>query len=187
MASPTSILEFEPDEKIIVKVRRHWFYFLKEVVTLLMVLLLPLILYIIAVMIGVDTYVHIPGDFFWLWITVSALWGLAWWLGFFVAWTDFYLDVLIVTDKRIFDIEQKGLFFRDSSSFRLDRIQDISIEIDGFLATLLGFGHIHIQTAGEKREFVATFIPHPHELMSLISQYTDKAVESPSAEQKNGL
>lgn len=177
MDSHTNIFEFEPDEKIIVKVRRHWFYFLREIVTLLLVLVLPVLLYFLGVYIGVDEYIHVPGDFFWLWVALSSLWALAWWIGFFVAWTDFYLDVLIVTDKRIFDIEQKGLFFRDSSSFRLDRVQDISIEIDGFLATVLGYGHIHIQTAGEKREFVANFIPHPHELMSLISQYTDKAVE----------
>ncbi len=189
MDYPVNILQLDPDEKIIAKVRRHWFYFLKEIAMLFVVLMVPVIIYMLVVYFDLKQYLHIPGDFFWFSIVLSALWGLAWWLGFYVAWTDFYLDVLIVTDKRIFDIEQKGLFFRDSSSFRLDRVQDITIQVEGVMGTLLGFGHIHIQTAGERREFIATFIPHPHELMTLISQHTDRAIEQtkPPLDHTNSL
>jgi len=70
------------------------------------------------------------------------------WLLFFFRWTDYYLDVWVLTNKRIFDVEQKGFFSRSMSVFRLERIEDITININGILATFLKYGDIHIHTAG---------------------------------------
>lgn len=69
-------------------------------------------------------------------------------------WTDYYLDVWILTDKRLIDVEQRGLFHRKVSSLDLRNIQDIKIETKGLIATFLKFGDIHVQTAGADREFV---------------------------------
>jgi uncharacterized membrane protein YdbT with pleckstrin-like domain len=113
--------------------------------------------------------------------------GLAWEaVGFFVtAWllivwmigwdmfTDYYLDVLIITDKRIFDIEQYGLFRRRSSAFRLDRIQNVSVNVHGIIQTLLDFGTIRLETAGEHEDFVAPFIGQPYDVKKFISSLQD--------------
>ena len=92
-------------------------------------------------------------------------------------WTTYYLDVLIVTDKRIFDINQQGFFHRESGSFRIDRIQNITVDQKGIIQTLLDFGTIHIETAGESEEFVAPYIAGPYTIKKFINELQDQAIE----------
>jgi len=93
-------------------------------------------------------------------------------------WTDYYLDVWTVTDKRIIDQEQQGLFHRRTSVFRIERIQDVTIEVRGIVATLLNFGDIHVQTAGEAQEFIMYGIAHPKYVREIILEQLDRVTES---------
>ena len=92
-------------------------------------------------------------------------------------WTDYYLDVWMVTDKRIIDIEQKSFFHRQTSVFRIERIQDITIETRGIIATLLNFGDIHVQTAGESQEFIMRGIANPKYMRRIILRQQDRATD----------
>jgi uncharacterized membrane protein YdbT with pleckstrin-like domain len=83
-------------------------------------------------------------------------------------WTDYYLDVWIVTNRRVIDVEQRGLFSREIATMQLSKIQDITTEVKGFLPTLIGFGDVHVQTAGLEREFVIRGVPHPHKTREMI-------------------
>jgi len=89
----------------------------------------------------------------------------------FLIWMDFYLDMWIITTKRIIDIEQRGLFSREISEIPLIHIQDITMEVRGIVRTFLKFGTIRIQTAGE-REFTVRDIPHLYEIKDLILKYS---------------
>ena len=82
-------------------------------------------------------------------VFIYSVWLLASWVCFAIQWTNFSLDVWYVTQRRIIDVEQKGIFHREISNLRFDKIQDISIEVTGFIATMLNFGDIHVQTAAE--------------------------------------
>ncbi len=92
-------------------------------------------------------------------------------------WTDYYLDVLIITDRRIFDIDQQGLFRRESSSFRIDKIQNITVDQKGIIQTLLDFGTIRLETAGEREDFIASYITNPYEIKKFINEMQDKEDE----------
>jgi len=100
----------------------------------------------------------------------ATMWGLIIWVIFAVRWTDYYLDVLLVTNKRIMDIEQIGLFSRDTIETRLENIQDIRVEVVGFLASVMDFGNLHLQTAGSTTEFVIKNIHRPHKTKDIISR-----------------
>jgi len=165
------------NEKILVKIRKHWMIILKDIVIFGSIVIIPIIIYIIFVILPFPNPFVIEGNVGFLWVFIISLWTLLFWILFFVAWTDYYLDILIVTNERVFDIEQIGLFNRNSATFRLDRIQDVSVDVIGILPTLFRFGHIHIQTAGEHREFVAQFIPHPYKIKELIMREHDAAME----------
>ncbi|QQG42687.1 MAG: PH domain-containing protein [Candidatus Giovannonibacteria bacterium] len=91
----------------------------------------------------------------------------------FFFWIDYYLDVWIITSERIVDINQKGLFNRDVSEFMLDKVQDITIEIPNMAASLLRYGNIIIQTAGE-RSFAIKQVPRIYEAKNLILDYAKK-------------
>ena len=55
------------------------------------------------------------------------------------------------------------------SEIPLSRVQDITIEVHGIIETLLGFGTIRIQTAGE-RDFYIHDVPRLQTLKDLIMQ-----------------
>ncbi len=85
----------------------------------------------------------------------------------FVLWADYYLDIWIITSQRIIDINQKGLFNREVSEFMLDKVQDVSVEIPNMMATLMKYGNLKIQTAGD-RTFEINEIPNFYEAKNLI-------------------
>jgi uncharacterized membrane protein YdbT with pleckstrin-like domain len=90
------------------------------------------------------------------------------WLFLFQLFLDYYLDIWVVTNHRIVNITQSGLFHRQVAELRLYRVQDATASIGGFLHTLLNFGTIEIQTAGEQSRFVFHDIPDPQEVTKTI-------------------
>lgn len=98
------------------------------------------------------------------------------WTAFAAIWTDWYLDLFIVTDKRIIDIDQKRLFDRDVATLWFDRIEDVSVETRGILRTFIGYGTLRIQTAGERREFIIRDIPNPESIKERIRNARDAAL-----------
>ncbi len=160
----TAVL-FNTEEKFIAEVRRHWFVFALESAGALSAALIPAgLLYFLLSLSGqaMTSRLFYLGLFFYL------LWLLFVWLYFFLAWTDYYLDVWIITDRKIIDIDQKGLFHREISSFRLDHIQDVTIETTGFIETLLKFGRLHIHTAGDGHDFVLEAAANPEVAKQII-------------------
>ena len=173
------MIKLDKDEKIILEVRKHWFVLFAETLFLIFLLLLPIFIMLAAESLHISKFIEINGDGIYLYIMATAIWLTLLWITFFVIWTDYYLDILIVTNKHIIDIEQKGLFSREISTFRLDRMQDITTEVNGLVATLLGFGNIQIQTAGESREFIAKGIPAPSNVRQrILSVYNDTVNKS---------
>jgi uncharacterized membrane protein YdbT with pleckstrin-like domain len=94
-------------------------------------------------------------------------------MAFFGVWTNYYLDVWTVTNKRLITVDQRGLFNRETGSFRLERLQDVNVSVRGILATLIGYGDLQAETASEDRDFVARGIPDPQELKALILKASD--------------
>lgn len=75
---------------------------------------------------------------------------------------------IVITDQHIVDIDQVGLFNRKVSTLALSRIQDVSAKVHGPLQTILGYGIIDVQTAGEDRNFRFDYVPNPYELENYI-------------------
>jgi hypothetical protein len=166
-------LHLEPDEEVILEVRKHWIVFIGQIVSFGLLALLPIFAYIF-----IDTYfsqdmpqqvVHAFGQYFHVMLFFYVLWILFLWIGFFLSWTKYYLDVWYVTKSRIIDIEQERIFYRSISNIRFDRIQDITVEVKGFLATMLNYGAVRVQTASENEaDFFMTAVKNPDEVKRII-------------------
>jgi len=104
----------------------------------------------------------------------SVVYYLLWTYGLFYELTDFFLDVWIVTDHRIVDIQQIGLFNRDVSETRLDKVQDVTTKITGYFPTFFNYGNVIIQTAGTEREFEFQQVPDPVFVKDTILYYSDQ-------------
>lgn len=161
------MIRLEEGEKILYTVRKHWFVFLADILSVGILILLACGL--IGLLYYISTVHVLPGSIVALILFGSSLILLLLWLAAFIIWTDYYLDILILTNKHIIDVEQKGLFSRELSTFRLDKIQDVTTEVNGIIPTFLKFGTIHIQTAGEDRDFLIKGVPKPFDVRHIIS------------------
>ena len=97
------------------------------------------------------------------------------WMKFFAVWSDHWLDAWVITNKRIIDIEQKGFFRREVSSFPLNRIQDTTYNISGILAMWLHFGDVRIQTASITDDLVMRQVPFPEDVKEHVARVLDHA------------
>ena len=152
--------------------RRHWIVLLKIVLVNIFLACFPIIIYI-----GLQNYTGFLEQeaykaFFTILVSAFYLFVI---LFAFSNFVDYYLDVWIVTNERIINIEQKGLFSREISEKELGQMQDITSDVDGFFATVLNYGNVYIQTAAEKERFVFKEIPFADEvarrISNLVSEY----------------
>jgi hypothetical protein len=65
---------------------------------------------------------------------------------FFPSWINWHYSVFIVTDQRLIQVSQRGLFHRSIVDLGLSKIQSLNYEVAGLQATLLGYGTILVQT-----------------------------------------
>ena len=172
------MINFESGEKIIKVVRRHWLVLLPMVFVLVLVATGPLLLYLFITSnyLGFnDQVVSVIRDFWGKWVVFGySIWLLILWIIFFIEWTDYYLDLWVITDRRIVDVEQIGFFHRDVTSFSYAQIQDITVETRGFIQALLKFGTLHIQTAGHSRNIIIRDAHYPEEARALILELQQK-------------
>lgn len=169
-------IELEAGEEMLTVVRKHWFVITAELLGVLIFALLPfgLITIIQIVPVTIDL-----GEYSTLFIFFSACWILLTLLTTFMLWTHYYLDLWIITDRRIIVIDQIHFFNRKVSSFRLERLQDIKVSVSGVLATFLNFGTLRAQTASAaESNFMTTGLPDPRGLQSLIQKATDARLKT---------
>ena len=174
-------IQLEADEQVLAQVRRHWFVITISILSLVIAAVLPLpLLLLLESFVSSNFTLPFSVSNHWAEILfLQSLWCLMIWFGIFNVWTNYYLDVLTITDRRAILINQRGFFRRAVTSFRLERLQDMNIEINGIIATLLDFGDVHAETAGHgEEEFRATSLPKPRELKGLILKAADKRLPS---------
>ena len=165
-------MELENGEKIIKILRRHIVVLLPMILILILLAMAPIVLYFLITsdfFVLNSFYINLLNQFLDNWgIFIYSVFLIFIWIAFFIEWTDYYLDLWIVTNKRIIDVEQKGFFHREVTSFKFEQIQDITTETRGVLETFLKYGTLHIQTAGHDRQIVIKDAQDPEEAKRLI-------------------
>jgi hypothetical protein len=85
-----------------------------------------------------------PDNLNYLWIAFGGL-GLGLLL-FFYHWMSWHFSVYIVTNQRLRQITQKGFFNKSVIDLGISKIQNISYNVPGFTAAVLGYGTLVVQT-----------------------------------------
>lgn len=154
----------EAGEKVILLVRRHLFPLFLRLGFFFVAGLVPIIIWAVFFSYLIESGLMLPLIF------VSSLWYMFLWLATFHTLTLYTLNVIIITNRRIIENEQRGLFDREVSELLFFRIQDISVHVSGVVETFLKFGSIVIQTAASERQFIFRDIPHPEKVKDTIMQ-----------------
>jgi len=162
--APTQ-LDFEgqrPGEKVLFVFRRHIIAMRKG----FYLLLIPLVITSIPPLIWQNNL-----ELFLLPIGGLAL-GLILFMYHYIMW---YFTVYLVTNQRIRQVTQKGIFGKDVVELRLSKIQNISYNIPGFSGEILGFGTIVIQTF--VGDLVIRNVEHPEKTYNKLQDAVANAVE----------
>ncbi len=172
-----SQLELQPQETIVLEVRKHWIVFIGHAIFSFIAAVLPLVAYTLLLVFVPRTVAQQIISHFFLTLFVYSLWLLLIWVVLFIRWTNYYLDVWYITTERIIDIDQKGVFHREISNLRFDRIQDVTVEVSGVVATFFKFGNLRVQTAAENsKDYTMNNVSHPEHARTIIFEMHNKKI-----------
>lgn len=173
----------EDGEAVLRVVRRHWFNVFVQYIPLLFTVVIMIAAAIAAPLFFPEFWKTSP-EIFWFFETILAL---IVWVYAALLYVDYFLDVWIVTDRRVVNIEQKGLFIREISELRYNKIQDVTTEVEGFFPTILDYGEVFVQTAGEKPRFLFHNVPDPNGIKAMLMDLQKKMHRSDIGEVKKIL
>lgn len=163
-------IKIDEGEKIVLKVRKHWMVLVRDTAGTTLLGLLPFIIIPIILRTVPSLYFDAIGGAA-MASFASALWLLVVWMALFTIWVDYYLDIWIITNMRIFNLEQISLFDRRVATWGLEKVQEITVHSENALQALLGYGSLEIQTAGHTNEYAKIEgIPDPNRVRTVILQ-----------------
>ncbi len=160
------MIAYDKGEKIVKIVRRHSLAFTLETLFLIIAAILPYVAYLKGFDATVISFFNISNNPFFLNAALYTLWLLLLWILFFIAWSDFWLDAWIITDGRIIDVEQYGIFRRRINYYRIDKIQKINIFDRTKLEKSMNYGTLLINLGEDS--FKMEEIKEPENLQELI-------------------
>lgn len=166
-----------PEEQVFAIIHRHWFNIFSHFIAIAICTIATLLLLFVSPVIAKFFEISLDIRLVTFFATTTLLFL---WVYGFIIWIDYYFDVWIITGERILNIEQKGLFTRVASEVSFTRVQDVTTRVEGFLPTLLHYGDIFIQTAGEEKRFHFRNISDPDtykdQIVQLVKKVTNRQV-----------
>jgi uncharacterized membrane protein YdbT with pleckstrin-like domain len=161
----TSSYSFEgkkDDETVILFLHRHWFTLASKLSYIALGIFAPF-----AVLIILGPYI-VQNSLIPMFLLLTFCFYMFIWYMLFYTLTMYTLDTWIVTDRRIINSVQCGFFDRRVSELNLERVQDISIRMEGAVATMIGYGEIEVQTAGAEHRFLFHQVGNPQQVKDEI-------------------
>lgn len=154
----------DKDENVILVVRKHKLVLSLSFLVAAIIIVFSVGLYAVASSQNILTNDTVRATV----ITVISLIFIFSLLYSFMIWLIKYLDILILTNKHLVIIRQDGLFKRSTSILDLSTIQDVCTKQNGVIQTVLNFGKIDIQTAGETPNFAYSGVGSPSAIQDAI-------------------
>ncbi len=158
-------------EKIEYLLRRHPLTFVPKLILFLTLMAVPFIIYFLINNLFANLFANeiiFPAA-----ILLASIYFLTIYLFFYIQFLEFYLDSWIVTNDRIVDIEQHGLFSQTISELDLYRVQDVTVDVHGVFPTLFKYGNVKVKTASQNVGIIFYDVPHPNVVRQAIVELSD--------------
>lgn len=157
-----AVIKQKSYEHIVFKLHRHPLTFIPIVAMFFTMLAVPVVVYYLIEFLFPGTTAG-PAIYP-IMVLAGSIYFLSTYLFFYVRFIDYYLDLWVVTNDRIVDIEQHGLFNRIITELDLFRIQDVTANVSGFFGTVFRFGDVVVTTASANTHIVFRNVPHPNHI-----------------------
>ncbi len=152
---------YPAEEEGVIIWRKHWWVLYSDLILPLMVGFVLAVIWLWAL-----TSLKYPGwvnFFFILGLTVTGAW-----IAFRMI--DWHNDLYILTEDHVIDIEKKPFIMEHRREANLSAVQDVSFEQASFIAKILNFGNVRLETAGKLGEFTFDNVPHPEKVQATIME-----------------
>lgn len=159
-------LPIDADEKVVAVYRHHWFaYAVNWVVGFMIVLVIMALAIAVVVASGSDSAV---GQYKLAIIGGAALISILVLSGSSIPVYLRSQEQLVLTDESLLQVLRPSIFASKIDQLNLQRIDDVSVRQD-FLGTILGYGHLTIETPGEQDNYEFFMLPNSHDAAREIS------------------
>jgi uncharacterized membrane protein YdbT with pleckstrin-like domain len=149
----------QPGEKVICEIKRHPIGLVGVYATSGITLAATLSIAILA-----PTYVTFLTPQQRLGVVLASILGMVIILIFtYVGLFLYSANRIIVTSDSITEVVQSGLFDRHVQQLSLANLEDVAAQQEGILQTLLGYGDLIVESAGERSHFTFSYCPNPNE------------------------
>jgi hypothetical protein len=159
--SKVDFVNKDPEETIILLVRRHPITNLPWILMAFILIVTPAFVSVLPFFEGFPERFQLILPIVWYMITAAFT------LEKFLTW---FFNVNIITDERIIDVDFVHLLYRDISDADIEQIQDVTVKVGGAIRTIFNYGDVHIQTAAEVPEILFEAIPHPDRVLKLLRE-----------------
>jgi hypothetical protein len=77
-------------------------------------------------------------------------------------------NVVFVTNEKLAQVLFITLFNRKISQLSIGDVQDVTVQQNGFLPNMVGYGTLVVETAGEQQNYTFSFVPKPYETSKIV-------------------
>jgi hypothetical protein len=161
------------DEEVLFVFRKHPIVMRKGIIVWAVAILIGPLSQMLLLLVGKE----VTPQTYYLALLASFVFSLIVFSPWYLSW---YFSVFIITNQRLIQITQKGLFHRSVVDMGLSQIQMVNYEIAGLQETLLGFGTIMMQTF--VGDLVIHDVHHPGKIQKkIIGILRDQGISTASA------
>ena len=162
------LIKQKPYEKIKYVLHRHPITFIPKIALFLVLSVIPLAVY--GMIDNLFPTLFQKNAVYAIAVLTGSAYYLSILLFFYMQFIVFYLDMWVVTNDRIIDVEQLGLFSRTISELDLFRIQDVTTDVHGIFPTFFKYGTVTIKTASNNIHIVFHDVKKPNTLREELIQ-----------------
>jgi hypothetical protein len=167
--TPSLPFPLQGGERVLQLCRRHWLYLWPSVALQALFALAPLFAGAILLdQLGID---GTAAQIVWLILALHAAYRA---LRAFLVWYRYQHDIWVITNQRLIDSYKAHPFNLRISTADLVNVQDMAVERNGLLRTMLDYGDIVCQTAAEMQGFRLAGIPDPRAVQALVDRERDR-------------
>jgi membrane protein YdbS with pleckstrin-like domain len=156
-----SFVNRDPEEKIVLLLRKHPITNLGWILTAFIMLVAPGFVSVFEFFEVLPFSFQIVLVLFWYLLTTAFIFEE------FLSW---FFHVNIITDERIIEVDFINLIYREITDANIDQIQDVTVEVGGAARTFFNYGNVVIQTAAVIPRIEFEAVPQPDRVAKVLRE-----------------
>jgi signal transduction histidine kinase len=153
-------------ERILLVAHKHWIGFVPDIVIVAVPVTILAIFWSISA--TLSPVLHA------LFALLIPLGALIIWAMLAMLWTNYFLDILIVTDQRLVYVRQESLVRRSVMEWGIHNVQRVGVHMSNALESFFNYGSLEMRVQGEDDAVVLDRLPDPEYISAIILKQDDR-------------